>query len=50
MDPETNKPFLNPETGRPMSLGCWCPVYEKARYKRAQCWARENGLDFGWVE
>lgn len=34
----------------PQTNGCWCNMLIKARIAGSTCWARDNGLGFGWKE
>lgn len=40
--------YFNHETQSFDSLGCWCKMREAARLPKKDCWARANGMDFGW--
>jgi hypothetical protein len=42
--------YLNKETYEVIPEGCRCWMPWKAQCKDAGCWAREEGLDFGWEE
>lgn len=42
--------FLDPQTGKIRSFGCWCHLESANRILGKDCWARFNGLDFGWPD
>ena len=42
--------FLDPQTGKIQSFGCWCHVESANRIEAKDCWARANGLDLGWPD
>ena len=39
--------FLNPQTGKRDTFGCWC-FLELMVVSKSNCWAYDQGEDFGW--